>query len=214
MSPPHDDIPAMAELRDALYEAAQREMDPAPRRSRVRRRGALAIALALLVAGGVAGAASLLSTGKPVKDVPGKLSAHQPAAPGALAVSVTLTDPVSKSTWGVAPYADRSGRTCALVGQLRGQRLGEIVGQTFRPYAAATGGACGDLRTQPFFGDERYFSSPAARTAIYGRAAPGLKTVRVVTNHRVHVARTGHGGTFLFLFAGRVRPADVRLSAP
>lgn len=211
MSAPHDDLPAMRELREGLRAAAHRQAASHTPRRRLRR-GGLALAFVALLIGGVAGAASLLSVGDPVPDRRGKQGKHLPAAPGSSSVAVMATDPKTKQQFGVAPYTDRAGQPCAIAGQLRVGRLGLIMKGVFHPYASATSGACGSLRTRPLFGDVRYFQEPELRSVVYGRARQGVREVTLILGGQSHAARTGHGGTFVFLLEGRVVLADIDLS--
>lgn len=218
MTDDYDDIPALGRLRDQLLEASHRasaaaaEPASAPRSWWRRHRNGLVVAIAgVAVAGGVAGAASLLSVGDPLP-VPAVQSARY-GPPGASApqVAVSTRDPDDMSTFAVATYQLQNGDACAITGQLRGLTLGTIEAGTFRPYAPRTGGPCGDLDELPLFYEFRYFPG-ADRTVLYGRARQPVRQVTLRLDGERSVARTGHGGAFLFLFRGKETFEGLKLS--
>lgn len=214
MTDPYEDISAVRELREGLRAAARRDMAPvvAPRRSWTsNRRGALAVGLGILLAAGAAGAAQLLSTGKPVPEPRGKASKYRPGGSGTPLVAVTARDPVGHATWAVAVYRSRAGQDCAIAGQLRGNAVGIFLNGRFHPYGTATSGPCDSLTRRSVFGDLRYF--PALdRTVVYGRARAPVRGVTLTIGGRRVSARAGRGGAFLFLFVGKISSAGMRLS--
>lgn len=216
MNPSYEDLPALGALRERLVEAAHEDTAPAVRRTRTWRRRAPAIAFAGLaigggaaglVLGGAAGADSLLATGDPVPESPLKSPRYAPKDIAGRTIALSTVDPEGTGVWAVATYRSTSGDTCAIAGQLRGQTLGISADGRFRPYTAANGGPCGDLRKGMFM-DVLYFAK-ADRTVVYGRAAKAEITLRV--KNKPVSARTGRGGAFLFLFSGELALSDVRV---
>jgi hypothetical protein len=212
---PDDEFPSLAVLREALRDAAHREIG-APRGSDAGRgrwrRGGAALGVAALLAAGAAGAATLLATGDPAPDNPSKSAKYTPADGSHLRAGVTATDGAAGVRWAVAPYETRDGKPCVVAGQLVGERLGVQNSDVFHPYATGTAGPCGDLEAEPLFGDVRFFSEPVARTLVYGRTRAQVTTVTLRLEGRTYLARTGHGGTFLFLFKGKVDATGMRLN--
>jgi len=205
--------PALDELRAQLHEAARRQLEPTPQPRghwSPRRQLAVAVAAALLLAGAIAGAAQLISTGKDAKDVPGKPRRYQPG-PGGSTVVATAPDPAGGGAWGLARYRSTSGEACVIVGQLRGTRLGLVSGGLFHRYQSTTSGVCGDLDRFPVIGDVRRFSTAdGARSLVYGLARPGVTAVRVSQHGHTTVAQTQHG-SYLLVFRGSLAASGVRV---
>ena len=201
----------MDELRESLREAARRQVPPvtSPARRR-RRRAAGALVLAVVGMAAAAGAAELISVGEPVRDPKPAREGVRPA--GESVIAVVADDPARRLPWGVRIY-QTGGEMCALAGQVRAGALGIERDGVFRPAPALMGGACGRLDRIPFFGDVRVFEGPHPRTVVYGRARSGSEEGRVRHEGRVHRARPGRGGAFLFVFEGTAARGDFQLSA-
>jgi hypothetical protein len=205
------DLPPMEQLRENLREAARREMGPALARRRRRRRSVTGALLAVIGLAAAAGAAELISVGEPVPDPKPRADGVRPE-PATGAVSATARDPGSSLAWAVKVY-DAQGKHCALVGQLRGDALGEVRDGQFRPFTDDTGGACGNLEKIHFFGDLRRFEGTPARSLVFGRASAAVREMRAVNEGRTYRARPGAGGGFLFVFDSTLQRERLRLHA-
>jgi hypothetical protein len=196
------ELPALAELRESLREAARRDVAArGPRRRR--RRGLAVLAVVLLGGTAVAGAADLISSGEPLRDERAVPQRYHPST--ALQLSVKAKD--QPLDWGVGVYTSRNGDECALAGRLRGVTLGELRGGVFRPYPAGRPGACG--RTDTPTGAFADLIRRDGRTLAYGRARPGARSVIITVDGRPHKARTGAGGAFVLVFKGSVTPSSL-----
>jgi hypothetical protein len=201
-------IPALDELRESLREAAARDIAARPRRRRSRKRlGGLAAVLVVLAGGAVATATDLISEGTPVKPqsrfaVP---SRYQPTQTGGrLAVQAHDTP----APWGVEVYTSQTGKTCAILGRVRGYTLGELRNGTFHAYAPGRSGQC----ASPLKGVVQTGSKTVSdgRTVYWGLARPGIETLHVSVGGKAYPpVRTGLDGAFLIVFKG---PLDGRLS--
>jgi hypothetical protein len=195
------ELPALAELRESLREAAAR--DVAARKPRRWRRRGIGILVAVLFTGAAAaGAADLISSGQPVNDEHDATSRY--SSSGQLQVAVTAHD--KPLPWGVKPYTSADGRTCALVGRLRaGVELGQLDDKgVFHPYARGRSGACGNVKTG-FMAALRQ----NGKTAIFGRYGGEGAKVHVVVDGKPYTTSAGRDGAFIFLFRGSVLPSDV-----
>ncbi len=193
------ELPALAELRESLREAAARDV-AARRPRRWRRRGIGLLVAALFTGAAAAGAADLISSGEPVKEQPAD---QRYESPGDLKLAVEADD--TPLPWGVQVYTSSDGRTCALAGQVRGYSLGAIQKGVFHVYPKGRGGACGTLTNaqggfiSAAFGDDR--------TAVYGRVGAGASSVTLVVDGDPRTVPTGPGGAFLAVYKGRVFPS-------
>jgi len=198
------ELPALAELRESLREAAARDI--AARKPRRWRRRGLAIFAAVLVSGAAAaGAADLISSGSPVDDhqVPDKR--YDPTGQSQLAVKAA-DDPLP---WGVKIYTSKTGETCALAGRVRGSaELGLLDAKgTFHPYRAGHSGACGSTTTKQ--GGYISGTTREGRTVFYGRVRADASSVTMVTSDGdSRTAEVGPGGAFLFVYRGTVTPSS------
>lgn len=213
MSDRYRDLPALEELGRRLT-AVSEELGPdiAPERPTTRRwRRWVAVAVpAAAVVAGAAGAATLLSTGEPVQEQPGKAQRYQPTASGRV-LDVSAPDPRGAATWGAETYTSRSGQSCVVAGQVRGNQLGVIGSdERFHPYAAAVSGPCADLGELKLVSDLRYVAE-ADRTILYGRARLPAEEVVATTAGERMAARVGHNGAFLFVFEGKLDVRGLRL---
>jgi hypothetical protein len=111
-------------------------------------------------------------------------------------------DAAAGQTWAVGIYKARNGKTCALVGQLRGSQIGEIKAGVFHAYGEGTTGECGGARS----GD---FLRRSDRTVVYGIAAPGAKQVTVTVDGRPQDAPVGSHGGFVLVYKGRIQPTHI-----
>ena len=194
------ELPALAELRESLREAAERDI--AARKPRRWRRRGIAIFAAVLVSGAAAaGAADLISSGEPVKDEHDATSRY--SSSGQLQLAVEAKD--KPLPWGVKPYMSADGQECALVGRVRaGVELGELDDKgVFHPYAEGRSGACGNVGKGFMAGLRRN-----GKTAIFGRAPHEGMKVRVVVDGKTYTTSAGREGAFIFLFKGSVLPSD------
>jgi hypothetical protein len=198
------ELPALAELRESLREAAARDI--AARKPRRRRRRGIAIFVAVLLGGAAAaGAADLISSGEPARD-------ERPAdarydSSGQLQIAVKAAD--TPLPWGVQIYTSSRGQQCALLGRIRGAELGELGsdGKTFHRYPEGRGGACGDPESKAGFFADIY--PREGRTVFFGRAREGAKTVTIEESGKRYPVRTGLGGAFVIVFRGSANPAVV-----
>jgi hypothetical protein len=202
MSP--DRIPALDELRESLREAARRDVEAAaPRlRRRRRRRATGLLAVGLLGAAAAAGAAELISSGEPVQDTRVQSAAYRPDG-SRIQIDARAPDPDRRETWVVGVYTARNGQTCALAGQLRGSQMGTITKGVFHAYASSFTGSCGKRRSADLLprGD---------RTVVYGFAPPGTRVTAAYDGQTQPTTAGPHGG-WLFLYEGRLTPAEIRL---
>jgi len=198
------ELPALAELRESLREAAARDI-AARRPRRWRRRGIGLLVVAAFTGAAAAGAAELISSGEPVND-------QRPAdarydSSGQLQIALTASD--KPLPWGVQIYTSARGQKCVLMGRVRGAQLGKLDadGKTFHPYESGRQGACGNPENKDGYFRDIY---PAAdRSVIFGRARPGVKRLIFEADGKRYPARTGLGGAFLIVFRGSVNPPVV-----
>jgi|1185.fasta_scaffold70249_1 hypothetical protein len=195
------ELPALAELRESLREAAARDI--AARKPRRRRRRGIGLLAAFVVTGAAAaGAADLISSGEPVPEQPAD-PRYQPAVPPQI-------DAIAHDTplpWGVQVFESAEGRTCALAGQIRGASLGKVdAAGVFHAYPDKRSGACGTLTNKQ--GGFISFTFGADRTAVYGRVRAGASSVTVVVDGKRVPTTPGPGGGFVVVFKGRVLPSD------
>jgi hypothetical protein len=198
------ELPALAELRESLREAAARDI--AARKPRRRRRRGIAVVLVVLLGGAAAaGAADLISSGQPVKD-------ERPADPrydssGQLQLALKATD--TPLPWGVQVYQSSKGQECALLGRVSGAQLGQLDDKNvFHRYAEGRSGACGS--TQTHGGGFNDIAHRNGRTVIYGRAREG-SSVTVVVDGESKTVSAGPDGAFLFVYRGNVELSDFRI---
>jgi len=192
-------LSALDELREGLREAARRDVEAHRGRSR-RRRLRVTGALALVLVGGAAaaGAADLISVGEPARDQRKSDPTYLSPTGAPLDIAVTAHSG-GKLPYGVGIYGGKKGKRCALAGEARGSSLGVVRDGTFRPYAGAQIGACGNPG-QSFFALAHF----GDHTLVFGRAAPSVRVVRAIGGERS--ATPGRGGAFLFVFAGAAPP--------
>lgn len=197
-------------LRAQVAAAAEREMPQAARRRRIRWRAPIVVLAVLAGSAGVATAVNLISIGSehPGNDESARRYGSQS---GAGTIAVSAADPGSELPWGVLVYA-KGNSSCAIVGQVRGEKLGLIRDGSFHPFGSRSGAACGDLKDHELFYDLRPLGK---RSLVYGRAAPGVKTVELVETDggRRQTAQTGSGGAFLFVFDAGLSISDFRVKA-
>lgn len=200
------ELPALAELRESLREAAERDVAArAPARRRRRRRRTTGLIVALLLGGAaVAGAADLISSGDPVRD---ELEAAGAGLRPAAGVTLSVKAADEPLPWGVGIFTSKDGEECVLFGRQRGTQIGVLERGVFRPYKSDRGGACG--RTDSKLGIFSDLTEREGRTLIAGRAKPGARTVVAVVDGERYTARTGVGGAFIFVFKGSVSPSSV-----
>jgi hypothetical protein len=195
------ELPALAELRESLREAAAR--DVAARRPRRRRRRGIAIFAAVLLGGAAAaGAADLISSGEPVptRDRP---SDPRYDSSGQLQLATKAED--TPLSWGVQIYTSSRGEECALLGRVRGNELGKLdAAGVFHRYPEGRSGACGDTGVKAGFFGDLYLRED--RTVLYGRARPGVKVVTITADGKDYPVRTGLGGAFVIVFKGSASP--------
>jgi hypothetical protein len=138
------ELPALAELRESLREAAVRDI--AARKPRRRRRRGIALFAAVLLGGAAAaGAADLISSGEPVRNE--RAAGPRYDSSGQLQLATIAKD--KPLPWGVQIYTSAGGKNCALVGRIRGAQLGRLDadGKTFEfkgervPVETGLGGA-------------------------------------------------------------------------
>ena len=195
------ELPALAELRESLREAAAR--DVAARKPRRWRRRGIAIFAAVLVSGAAAaGAADLISTGEPVNDEHAAGSRY--SSNGQLQIAVKAAD--KPLPWGVQPYTSAEGQACALVGRIRaGVELGLLDDKgIFHRYTKGRSGACGSVEKGFMAGLRRN-----GKTAIFGRFGQAGAKIHVVVDGKTYTTSAGRDGAFIFLFKGSVLPSDV-----
>ncbi len=194
------ELPALAELRESLREAAARDI-AARKPRRWRRRGIGLLAAALVTGGAVAGAADLISSGEPVKEQPADKRYTSPDQP-----QIALTARDSPLPWAVQVYTSPAGKTCALVGRLRGTRLGLLDAKgVFHAYPEGRGGACGTTTNKQ--GGFISGTTREGRSVFYGRVRAGASSVTAVTSDGdSRTVEVGPGGAFLLVYRGSVSP--------
>jgi hypothetical protein len=195
------ELPALAELRESLREAAARDV-AARKPRRWRRRGVGFLVAALFTGVAAAGAADLISSGEPVNDEHD--AGSQYSSSGQLQVAVTADD--TPLPWGVKPYTSTNGESCALVGRIRaGVELGLLDDKgVFHKYTEGRSGACGNVETG-FMSALR----KNGKTAVYGRFGNAGAKIRVVVDGTPYTTSAGRDGAFIFVFKGSVLPSDV-----
>jgi hypothetical protein len=174
------DKPILPRLVDEIDAAALQEAREQLERERRRRRfgphrGLLAVVVAVLVGGGVGGVAVALKAA--IGDGGSQGSGVRPPidtspAPAGLELKVArAADPAGGTTppWGLRTYPQRGGGTCAVMGQVVGNRLGFVANGQFTEYAADVQGACANLPAVHFLGTGAADPHLAGgRTAVYG----------------------------------------------
>jgi hypothetical protein len=202
-------IAALDELREGLREAARRDVAaaaPRRRRRRQRRAGGL-LAAGVLVAAGAAGAAQLISTGRPVRDVRQGIVAGYRPAPGMSQLPLIARDPGGGAAWGVRVYSARNGDRCVVAGVVNGAALGEMSGGRFHPYPTDRLGSC-NHPGHPFAALHR----DRGRTLVFGIAHPGARRVSIaVGGGKPHAAPTGRGGAFLAVYRGEIQDNKLKI---
>jgi hypothetical protein len=185
-------------------------MAPKPGRQRWRRIAIIAIAVAIAVAG-VAGAARVIGTGKPVKDTKDIPSRLRPNTRPAIAVRVA--DPDGGPAWAAAVYTASGNQDCVIAGRERAGVIGLQLSRTeFRPLERRTFGACGRLdRTRLVFSISRP-RDLFDRSIVYGRVRDDVKAVRIAANGDAQRVPVGPAGAFLAVYAGPLRLQDVRIA--
>lgn len=208
-------FPQAEQFRDELQAAIDREkaQHAAERSWRHRLRGrplTVTVAALVLGAGAAATASQLISVGDPV-DAPIRQAPRYTPGDRLPVLAVTAPDAEVGHPWGVAVYDSPAGENCALAGQTRGQRLGVIQDDTFRPYPPRASGPCRKLTATTFVSQRQRFASDPPRTLLFGRAGPAAQRVRATVEGRVTTVDVGTGGAFLFVFDGNFRRATVEL---
>ncbi len=187
---------ALSELREHLREAARRDIEAERvRRRRLRRRSTGFLVAVLLGGAAAATAADLISVGEPVPDTRQGFEQYRPAEDGGMKPVMTAVSGY-ELPFGVAIFTAKNGQRCAVAGEALGSSLGRVRNGTFRPYDATQAGTCRG-------GNRLLFDAIdiGDRTLLFGRAAPGAKTVRFEGTTRT----PGPGGAFLFVLK-RVPP--------
>jgi hypothetical protein len=203
------ELPALAELRESLREAAARDV-AARKPRRWRRRGIGLLVAALFTGAAAAGAADLISSGEPVNDEKAADSNTRYGSSGQLQIAVKAPD--KPLPWGVQIYTSPEGQKCALLGRIRGAELGKLDadGKTFHPFTEGRGGACGDPDTSKL-GYFRDLYPGKDRSVVFGRAKAGVKRVIFEFKGERVPAETGLGGAFVIVFSGSANPPIVAL---
>jgi hypothetical protein len=135
--------------------------------------------------------------------------AFAPRAPGRIVVEAK--DPAGGLPWAARAYTSRNGRECILAGRRRGFSLGVIKGGEFHAYAPSARGVCGELARIGLLVSSTTFTEPHVRTIVFGRAAPGVRTVRVEGPGPTRDAPVGPAGAFLLVYDGRVQTTDLNV---
>jgi hypothetical protein len=196
---------AKEQLRAQLMEAGRREeaLERRAARPRHRRRRAVGLSVALvLAAGAAAGAADLISTGEPLPDSTFTGNNYKPLVPGAPQLVAKAADPEGDAGWGVGIYTAANGDDCAIAGQVRGVSLGLVRDGRFLPYTSDSTGACGDLGQLAIMIDKQSIGGARPRTIVYGRTRDPNRFVLAEANGKTYRTRPARGGAFLFVFAG------------
>lgn len=196
------ELPALAELRESLREAAARDI--AARKPRRRRRRAIGLVVAVLFTGAAAaGAADLISSGEPVKEQPAD---PRYQTPGQAQIALKARD--TPLPWGVQVYTSETGKTCARVGRVRGTELGLLDAKgVFHRYPKGRSGACGTTTNKQ--GGYISGTTREGRTVFYGRVRADASSVTMVTSDGdSRKAEVGPGGAFLLVYRGAVKPSS------
>jgi hypothetical protein len=127
-------LPILAELREELAAAAQREDAPAPSPGGVRRWlssrvHAVAVATALVLTGGaIAAAATGVLEGSPVPEPQGQPTPNAgsgvPTAGGSDLLALRVADPEGGLPWGMRLVHTTRGQLCTQIGRVKGEQLG------------------------------------------------------------------------------------------
>jgi hypothetical protein len=195
-----------AARREAAAERSGRTLDRRPRRHRGRIAG-IVVALGLGAAA-AAGAADLISTGDPVRDMDVKSPRLEPADARAPQLVAKAADPEGGVTWGVGIFTSAAGLHCAVAGQVRGLTLGMIRDGRFHPYETGSFGACGSARL-PIASDRLTITGSSPRTIVFGRTRDADRVVVVQSGGRTYSTRPARGGGFLFVFDGKLAVGDA-----
>lgn len=209
----HDDdlLPGLKEFGHELQRAAREREQPARRKVRRGRLGAVLIAGSLVLVGG-AGAAGLLTTGEPVKPRNDAPSGSRPASPALGVVTLVARDPQGGFPWGARVYRSKDGSECIVAGRLRGSQIGVIKNRVFRPLGAGAYGACAQLSARRFVFTVGHVVDDLDRTLVYGRAGSSVREVQIRTPDGTRRTKLRPGGAFLLVFDGKLDAGDVRVA--
>lgn len=207
-----DMLPGLRRFGDDIGAAADARLaaPSAPRRRRLTRPVVVLAALFLLAAG-AAGAAKLISVGKPAparRDAPprtGTVSAPR--------IVVVARDPQGLLPWGAGIYQAANGASCIVAGRLKAGRLGQLQGRTFRPLPPGSFGACGRPGARTFFFTAGAAPGEPGRGLVFGRTGADVKALSVRTQAGTRTVTPGAGGAFLLVYDAPVKPRDVDLTA-
>ncbi len=177
--------------------------------------------LGVLLATGVAAAASYVLTGSPI---PGSHGADVPPEatprPGSARLAgLDAADPGGGPAWDLRVSRSETGQLCSAVGQVVEGKFGLVgLDSRFRRLPLAGVDACGDRALAAVLIGARVFDAASrerVRTVVNGVGGNGLREVQVTTAEGASRAlRPGSGGTFLAVYSGYVeelRP-QVRLT--
>lgn len=197
---------AFDELRQNLVEAAQREVEAKRARRRRQRRTTGLIAAALIAGTAVAGAADLISVGKPFEDIRAQGDDYKPP-PGSLQPTILATAKSGRRLpYAVGFYKANNGKLCVVAGSLRGYTLGREQDGKFRPYKRDNVGTC-NAPDRPSFDSISY----AGRTLVYGRATASRPLVRITVDGKTVTPPLQKDRSFLVVYDGELDRLRIRI---
>jgi hypothetical protein len=175
-----DDKPLLPRLADQFDAAAVRAARDELERERRRRRfsphrGLVAVVVAVLVGGGVGGVAVAVdaiigdggSQGSGVR--PPRDTAPAPAGQQPMVARAEDPSGAAAPKWGLTNYPQKGGGTCAVMGQIVGDRVGTLIGGQFIKNEPDVQGACARLPAVHVLATARADPHvPGGRTALYG----------------------------------------------
>ncbi len=167
-----------------------------PRRRRRLMRVVVLALLAVLALGSAAVATKVfLAHDDPVKtdQDPGKNIAQAPA--DRRFGAARAKDPHNSTTWGIRLYYNNAGETCALVGAVDHQRLGQLQNGKFKPLPQRASGECHNMADHIFIARRTYTDTPEPRTILYGQADRTITALQLQTHdgkhHNIPIAPDG-----------------------
>ncbi len=204
---------------EALGGEFRRLGEPSTSRGGFTRR-TLTVALVLvLLLGGVAAAAILITRGAPLQ-APNALDLQAGGVPLPSTVRLAGLDAAdpnpAEPPWDIRLSRTRAGETCTAVGQVLGDQFG-IVGldHVFRALPLGGVDACGvNAPEGPVLTGARVFvgtSTPDARTVVNGIAGDGARSVTVYGPGPPRALRLGPEGSFITVYGGYVEEVQPRV---
>jgi hypothetical protein len=206
------------QLENDLVAAATRLHAPRRRLFRPTRRGLAAALAALLVAGGVAGATSIITReGKPIAPAPrGDFRGVEYPADGTGVIGATAPDPAGGPDWGIRLARSQHGAPCFAVGRVFHGKIGRYDTRTgvFRALPMRGPGSCSTRRLEPrevaWSMDSRpAFRGEPARSVIYGVVGSDVAKLEVHGPDGIRPLPLSKLRAFIAVFDGNITAYDV-----